>query len=250
MTDTPAERGDSSIWADLRRRRVVQWALAYAAGAWVLLQVLGFVSDSFAWPATVKQIATILLAIGLPIVVVLGWYHGDRGQQRVTGPELAVLTLLLCLGGGLLWLYAQRSAPTTTAGTAVKPAPTSAATEARPSIAVLPFQNRSDVQKDAFFVDGVHDDILTQLSKVSALRVISRTSVEQFRDTKLPLKAIADQLGVNRILEGGVQRAGDRVRIQVQLIDARTDAHLWAESYDRKLTADNIFAIQSAHAKD
>ena len=122
---------------------MVQWALAYAAGAWVLLQVLGFVSDSFAWPATVKQIATILLAIGLPIVVVLGWYHGDRGQQRVTGPELAVLTLLLLLGGGLLWLYAQRSAPTMSTAAAVKPAPTSAVTDARPSIAVLPFENRS-----------------------------------------------------------------------------------------------------------
>ena len=94
-----------------------------------------------------------------------------------------------------------------------EPAPTSAATDARPSIAVLPFENRSDVEKDAFFVDGIHDDILTQLSKVSALRVISRTSVEQFRDTKLPMKDIADQLGVTKILEGGVQRAGDRVRI-------------------------------------
>ena len=87
-------------------------------------------------------------------------------------------------------------------------------------IAVLPFENRSREADDAFFVDGIHDDILTQLSKVSALRVISRTSVEQFRDTKLPMKAIADQLGVTKILEGGVQRAGDRVRINVQLIDA------------------------------
>ena len=112
-------------------------------------------------------------------------------------------------------------------------------------IAVLPFENRSREADDAFFVDGIHDDILTQLSKVSALRVISRTSVEQFRDTKLPMKAIADQLGVSKILEGGVQRAGDRVRITVQLIDAATDAHVWAESYDRELTAANIFAIQS-----
>ena len=119
------------------------------------------------------------------------------------------------------------------------------AADARPSIAVLPFENRSRESDDAFFVDGIHDDILTQLSKVSALRVISRTSVEQFRDTKLPMKAIADQLGVTKILEGGVQRAGDRVRINVQLIDAATDAHLWAENYDRELTAANIFAIQS-----
>ena len=102
---------------------------------------------------------------------------------------------------------------------------------------MLPFENRSREEDDAFFVDGIHDDILTQLSKVSALRVISRTSVEQFRDTKLSMKAIADQLGVTKILEGGVQRAGDRVRVTVQLIDAATDAHLWAENYDRELSA-------------
>ncbi len=110
---------------------------------------------------------------------------------------------------------------------------------------MLPFENRSRLEDDAYFVDGIHDDILMQLSKMSALKVTSRTSVEQFRDTRVGLRKIAEQLGVTRILEGGVQRAGDRVRINVQLIDARTDAHLWAESYDRKLTADNIFAIQS-----
>ena len=94
-------------------------------------------------------------------------------------------------------------------------------------------------------MDGIHDDILMQLSKISALRVISRTSVEQFRDTKLPMKTIAAQLGVSKILEGGVQRAGDRVRVTVQLIDAATDAHVWADNYDRELSAANIFAIQS-----
>ena len=109
---------------------------------------------------------------------------------------------------------------------------------------MLPFENRSAKTDDAFFVDGIHDDILTQLSKVSVLKVISRTSVERFRDTKLPLQDVAKQLGVKSILEGGVQRAGDRVRINVQLIDAGTDAHLWAESYARALTAANIFAIQ------
>ena len=142
------------------------------------------------------------------------WYHGERGQQRVSGPELAVLTLLLLLGGGVLWLYSQRSVPTTTTATAATagtdcPRPLM---HARPS-PCCPSRTAADESKDAFFVDGIHDDILTQLSKVSALRVISRTSVEQFRDTKLPMKAIADQLGVTKILEGGVQRAGDRVRV-------------------------------------
>jgi len=245
VSDTPTEREGESVWTRLRRRRVVQWGVAYAASAWVLLQVLGFVSDAFAWSPIVKQSATLVLAIGLPIVLVVGWYHGERGQQRVSGPELALLTLLLLIGGGLLWFYAHRREATTPTIATSRPTSTAAVTDTRPSIAVLPFDNRSKLEDDAYFVDGIHDDILTQLSKVSALRVISRTSVEQFREAKLPLRAIADQLGVTKILEGGVQRGGDRVRINVQLIDAHTDAHLWAESYDRELTADNIFAIQS-----
>ena len=108
------------------------------------------------------------------------------------------------LGGGLLWLYAQRSVPTHDHRCGVKPAPTSAATDARPSIAVLPFENRSREADDAFFVDGIHDDILTQLTKVSALKVIARTSVEQFRDTKLTMREIGEKLGVTKVLEGGV----------------------------------------------
>jgi TolB-like protein/Tfp pilus assembly protein PilF len=250
VNDAPTEREEEGAWAMLRRRKVVQWSLAYAAGAWALLQVVGFAVDTFDWPRVIQQFSSIGLVVGLPVVLVIAWYHGDRGQQRVSGAELAILSVLLALGGGALWLYGQRNEQVP-AATAPSTSPTAAqgtsaaSADERPSIAVLPFENRSRLDDDVFFVDGIHDDILTQLSKVSALKVISRTSVEQFRDTKLPTKAIAEQLGVKSILEGGVQRAGDRVRINVQLIDAATDAHLWAESYDRELTAANIFAIQS-----
>ena len=239
MTDTPTEGGREGTWAKLRRRKVVQWGIAYAAGAWGLLQGVAYVTDTFHWPDQIQQLATIGLLIGLPVVLVIAWYHGDRGQQRLSAPELTILTLLFLVGGGIFWLY-QRGGDTPTP--AATPA---AATDSRPSIAVLPFENRSRLEDDAFFVDGIHDDILMQLSKVSALKVISRTSVERFRKTDLSVQQIAQQLGVRSILEGGVQRAGDRVRIQVQLIDATTDDHLWAESYDRELTAANIFAIQS-----
>jgi len=245
VTDATEGEGEG-LWTRLRRRKVVQWGIAYMAGAWALLQVIGFFADAFHWPDTTKQVGAIALLIGLPIVLTLAWYHGDRGQQRIGRTELAILTLLFLLGGGLFWQY-QRDSDEPANPTRAAAAPASAATTAAagPSIAVLPFENRSAQQDDAFFVDGIHDDILTQLSKISALKVISRTSVEQFRDTKLPMKNIADQLGVKSILEGGVQRAGDRVRINVQLIDAGTDAHLWAETYDRELTAENIFAIQT-----
>src|SRR5262245_825150 len=139
-------------WVKLRRRKVVQWGLAYSAGAWMLLQVAGFAADAFGWPAIVKQLALLALTVGLPIALTLAWFHGERGQQRVTGPELGLLTVLLVLGGSLLWIYAQRS--TTTATTAGRVAsPISAAADPRPSIAVLPFENRSREADDAYFVD-------------------------------------------------------------------------------------------------
>ena len=249
MTDG-TEGETLSTWANLRRRKVVQWGLAYAAGAWVLMQIVAYFSGTFDWSRQIQQLVTVAVLVGAPIVLALAWYHGDRGQQRVTGSELAVLTLLLMIGGGLLWLYAQRSVPTTDTVAATQPAPTTATSDARPSIAVLPFENRSRLEDDAFFVDGIHDDILTQLTKVGALKVIARTSVEQFRDTKLTTKQIGERLGVTKVLEGGVQRAGNRVRVTVQLIDAATDAHVWAENYDRELSAENIFAIQSEVAAE
>ncbi len=118
------------------------------------------------------------------------------------------------------------------------------------SIAVLPFANRSAAEENAaFFADGVHDDVLTLLSKLGDLRVISRTSIQRYRDTKLTVGQIGAELGVATVVEGGVQRAGNRVRVNVQLIDARTDEHLWAETYDRELSATNIFEMQSEMAR-
>ena len=115
----------------------------------------------------------------------------------------------------------------------------------QPSLAVLPLINRSSIPDDAFFVDGIHDDLLTQVSKISGIRTISRTSVMRYRDSTKSIMEIARELGVDTVLEGGVQRDGNFVRINVQLIDAVNDAHLWSENYDRELTAGNIFAIQS-----
>ncbi len=122
---------------------------------------------------------------------------------------------------------------------------TSTLTIADNSIAVLPFANRSNVQEDLFFTDGIHDDLLTQLAKINDLKVISRTSVMEYRDTTKKIREIAAELGVSKILEGGIQRAGKRIRINAQLIDVNTDEHLWAETFDREMTVENIFDIQS-----
>jgi len=144
-----------------------------------------------------------------------------------------VAALVLVLGVATIWLGLRDRAVKVPATTAPH------------SIAVLPLANRSASEEDVFFVDGLHDVLLTQISKIGSIKTISRTSVMQYRDTNKTIPQIADELGVATIMEGGVQRAGDTIRINVELIDATTDEHLWAEIYDRQLTAASIFAIQS-----
>ena len=116
VNDTPAERGAESTWARLRRRKVVQWSVAYVAAAWALLQGLEFLADIYDWPTAFLRVVTLALALGLPIVVTLAWYHGDRGEQRVGGTELSIVAVLFLLGGGVVWYY-QRTADTTTVAT-------------------------------------------------------------------------------------------------------------------------------------
>jgi TolB-like protein len=237
---------NAGLLQQLRRRKVVQWGIAYAAGAWGLLQGIAYMRDTFGWPQQLQQVATIVLFIGLPIAVVLAWYHGERGEQRVSGIELAILTALLLLGGGLFAWFGSthRGAERATADTTPVAAAAPAATTGK-SIAVLPFANRSAREEDAFFAEGMHDDLLTQLAQIGDVRVISRTSVMRYAGSTKPIREIAAELGVGTVLEGGVQRAGNRVRINAQLIDAATDAHLWSETFDRELTVENLLDIQS-----
>ena len=236
------------LWARIKQHKVVQWTLAYLAIAYTLLHGAEMLAGTLNWSHGLLRLFTLILILGVPVIITLAWYHGARGLQRVSGTEFMIIAILLALGGAFLWRDSTTEHEKTAKSAAVESSSTatpSAAADARPSIAVLPFENRSQLKDDAYFVDGVHDDILTQLSKISSLRVISRTSVERFRKSELSIKQIAEQLGVASVLEGGVQRAGETVRINVQLINARDDAHLWADSYDRKLTAANIFEIQS-----
>src|SRR6188508_2465125 len=138
VNDPPAERGAESTWTRLRRRKVVQWGLVYVAAAWGFLQGLEYVSESFHWPEQLRQIAIIALLIGLPVVLVLAWYHGDRGQRRITTSEFAIITVLLLLGGGAFWYYQRKSDASadsaTTASTAQPDTPLETK-DARPSVA-------------------------------------------------------------------------------------------------------------------
>ena len=223
----------------LKERKLVQWALAYLAAAWLALQLMEVLAGVFAWTGATQRTIFVLLLIGLPVVLVLAWYHGEKGRQRVSGPELIIIAALLGLGALGTQLFANRASE---AGT---PAAVRDPGDARPSVAMLPLANRSGNAADVFFTDGIHDDILSQLAKIASLKVISRTSVEPYRNSPKNLRTIGRELGAEYILEGGLQRGGDRVRITVQLIDAASDLHLWAETYDREMTTQDIFAIQS-----
>ena len=251
MTDTPTERDSEGAWDRLRRRKVVQWGLAYVAGAWAVLQVIGFAADAFHWPDASKQLSMLTLAIGLPVAMTLAWYHGDRGEQSVTPAELAVLTLLLFLGGGVLWLYKNRTVPppvtaNVPATTTVK-SPSVTASDSRPSIAVLPFTNMSPDKDQEYFSDGLSEQILDVLGEVPQLRVIARTSSFSFKSKAVDAATIARTLGVSHLLEGSVRRSGNRLRISAKLVRAADSSQLWAETYDRQL--EDVFEVQDEIAQ-
>lgn len=226
----------------LKQRKLVQWAVAYVAAAFALLQGIDIVAQRFAWPDLIERVLIIAACIGFFFILVLAWYHGERGAQRVTGTELLILALLLAIGGGFLWQFAGAAHEPI-----VRPAATisSSAPAAIPqkSIAVLPFENLSDDKSNAYFAEGIQDEILTKLASVADLKVISRTSTAKYQSKPEDLKTVSQQLGVATVVEGTVQRAAEKVRINVQLIDARADTHLWAKSYDREIK--DVFAVES-----
>ena len=234
----------------LKQRKIVQWTLAYVAAAFALLQGIDIVAQRFGWPEQTMRLIIIALSVGLFVTMVLAWYHGERGAQRVTGTELLILALLLAIGGGLLWRFVRVSREPTVISPATPAATSSAPAVPIPakSIAVLPFENLSDDKGAAYFADGIQDEILTKLAGIRDLKVISRTSTAKYKSKPEDLKTVSQQLGVANVLEGTVQKAGEKVRINVQLIDARADSHLWAKTYDRSL--EDIFVVQSEVAQE
>ncbi len=232
----------NEFFAALKQRKLVQWALAYIAAAFAFLQGADIVAQRFGWPEQTMRLVIIALSIGLFVTLILAWYHGERGAQRVTGSELLILTLLLAVGGGFLWHFASGARePATKVAGDEKITSTSAPTPAN-SIAVLPFENLSSDKENAYFADGIQDEILTRLSKVAALKVISRTSTQKYKSAPDNLREVGRQLGVANLLEGSVQKIGNAAHINVQLIRVATDEHLWAESYNRKL--DDVFGVE------
>ncbi len=251
----PAPGPLRGVWERIKAHKVVQWTLAYLALAYTLLHGAEMLGSSLGWSHAVLRLFTLLLILGVPLAVILAWYHGARGQQRVSGTELMIIALLLALGGTLLWRDSQsRHAPDGAATAAAQRAPPAGPDTALPaapaaSIAVLAFSDLSAEGNQGYFSDGIAEEILNVLAHVKGLKVASRTSSFQFRRSDLGAPAIARKLGVRHILEGSVRKAGDTVRISAQLIDAATDQHLWSQTFDRPLTTANLFGIQDEIAR-
>ena len=213
-----------SFFAELKRRKVHRVAIAYAVAAWLLIQIATQVFPFFEIPNWAVRLVVIMLVLGFPIALILSWIF-DLTPQGIRRTDEADRDLAPPAG--------MRSA--TTRNIPEK------------SIAVLPFENLSDDKENEYFAAGVHDDVLSSLAKVADLKVISRTSVQQFKSGARNLREIGRALGVAHILEGTARRAGNRIRVNAQLIDARSDDHLWGETFDREIT--DLLTLQSELAQ-
>ncbi len=247
------------LFSELKRRNVYKVAVAYAVVGWLVIQVSSTVLPTFHAPEWVVQTLVALVAFGFPIALVLAWAFEatPQGIKRSEDVDLAtqprtksrtwiyvvIIAAALSIGLFLLGRYTAR-APRHDAG----PARTEATTVSQKSIAVLPFENLSEEKANAYFAEGIQDEILTKLSNVRDLKVISRTSTAKYHSKPDNLKTVANELGVATLLEGAVQKSGDKVRVNVQLIDAHADAHLWAKTYDRDFK--DVFAVQSEVAQE
>ncbi len=240
-----------NFFSELKRRNVYKVAVAYAVVGWLVIQVSSTVLPTFHAPEWVVQTLVVLVVLGFPIALVLAWAFEltpegikrteevDLGETvtRRSGRKLdfLIIAVLVLVIGVLIFQRLHPSARSTISSISDK------------SVAVLPFENRSEDKANAYFADGIQDEILTRLAKIADLKVISRTSTQHYKSAPENLSEIARQLGVAHIVEGSVQKSGDSVRVNVQLIKAVNDSHLWADTFDRKLT--DIFSVESEVAK-
>jgi TolB-like protein/predicted Zn-dependent protease len=237
----------NAFLSELRRRKVYRVAGAYAVVAWLIIQVAATVFPVWDMPVWTLRFVIALVLMGFPVALLLSWaldFTPEGIRVETPGPATSALKVgrrrYLFLLGGFGMVVA--------AGAAFLILPRAAAHRVDKSIAVLPFDNLSDDKENAYFADGIQDDVLTNLSKIGELKVISRTSVMGYRGHKGNAREIAKALGVGAILEGSVRRSGNTVRVNVQLINGRTDEHMWSEIYDRDLT--DVFAIQNELARE
>jgi adenylate cyclase len=240
-----------SLWSRIKEHKIVQWTVAYAAFAFVTLHAATLVSDALEWPHVIVRALTLILMLGLPMAPIFAWYHGVRALKRVSIPELILIVLLLGIAGTLLWRSPHLTAKQARTEAAI-PAVTAPAKTESPaptfnppahSIAVLPFVNMSGDAKQEYFSDGISEELLNSLSRLNDLEVVARTSSFSFKGQNVDVSTIAHKLNVGAVLEGSVRRAGNTVRITVQLINGVSGFHMWSQTYDRTLT--DILKVQT-----
>src|SRR5262250_1726493 len=234
----------TGFFEELRRRKVYRVAAAYIIAAGFIIQIGSAVFPAWELPSWAFRLVVVLLLVGFPIALILAWAYDVTPQGIRATPTLTTVgsnrrrNVIMLIGIGVI----------ISAGAGVFLWPRVSARKIDKSIAVLPFQNLSDQKENAYFADGIQDDILTNLSKIGDLKVISRMSVMSYRgDGVRNAREIGKALGVATLLEGSVRRVGNRIRVSVQLINANDDEHIWAEDYDRDLT--DVFAIQTDLAR-
>jgi TolB-like protein/Flp pilus assembly protein TadD len=264
---SPGPRGHdgwAGVWARIRYHKIVQWGLAYLGAALAIAQAQQFVGQALQWPDLVGRIVVVALVAGLPLALTVAWYHGHKGLQQISAGELMIVSVLILIGA-LFFRIALR-APAMSAGTAAVRAPTQAldepasrrvdaaagqASSAEPpqspplpnSIAVLPCQNLSPDPNNAYFADGIHIELLSQLQKLKSLNVTARTAVLQYANAARPVAEIARELNVETVMECSVSYADNRVAVRTTLIDPKTGVYLWSDSYKSEFS--NVFEIQA-----
>ena len=249
-----------NFFGELKRRNVYKVAVAYAIVAWLLIQAASILFPTFEAPPWVMKVFVVVILFGFPVALVFSWAfeitpEGIKREKDVpphesitpqTGRKLVVLTTIVAvIAAGLFAYQLTRSRSTDTASSGSTSSRSDAAASGaipEKSIAVLPFDNLSDEKSNAYFAEGIQDEILTRLSKIAALKVISRSSTQKYKSAPDNLREVGRQLGVANLLEGSVQKIANAVHVNVQLIRAATDEHLWAESYNRKL--DDVFGVE------
>jgi TolB-like protein/Flp pilus assembly protein TadD len=231
----------------LKQRKLVQWALAYVAAAFALLQGIDIVAQQFGWPESLRRGITLALIVGFFVTLVVAWYHGERGAQRVSGIELLILALVLAIGGGLLWRFTSITRGTTEQSVAARPAAESKSEVNAKSVAVLAFANLSDDKGSEYFSDGISEELLTVLQKIPGLHVAARTSAFSFKGKNATAQEIGQKLGVAHLVEGSVRKAGDVVRIAARLTRTDTGEQLWSENFTRDLK--DVFAVETELAQ-
>ena len=237
--------GEVDFLQELKRRKVVRAALVYGAVAFAVLQAADLIFPMLGLPAWTVTLVLGLLAAGFPVLLVVAWvFEVQDGQVRRTPESPAQGTHVRWLGARAIVVAVLLIGAGVAAGWLLRPR-VDAGGSNDASLAVLPFENVGGVAGNEAFAVGLHDDLLTQLSRIGGLRLVSRTSVKEYANTNRNLRDIAQELGVATVLEGSVQRDAQHIRINVQLIEGETDRHLWAETYDKDLTVANIFAIQA-----